>query len=78
MKIPRPKLDVLEVILGKLEIPDLVHAGFVCCSWRNAYTACVTLGGTNSPRRRAYSTPPNLLVTMLPVSTVSWRKGCTS
>jgi len=44
MKIPRPKLDVLEVILGKLEIPDLVRAGFVCCSWCNAYTSLRDLG----------------------------------
>ena len=44
MKIPRPKLDVLEVILGNLEIPDLVHAGFVYCSWRNAYTSLRDLG----------------------------------
>ena len=29
--------DVLEVIFGNLEIPDLVRAGSVCCSWRAAY-----------------------------------------
>lgn len=27
----------MEVIFGNLEIPDLVRAGSVCCSWRAAY-----------------------------------------
>ena len=35
--LPSLLQDVLEVIFGNLEIPDLVRAGSVCCSWRAAY-----------------------------------------
>ncbi|CAL4997623.1 unnamed protein product [Urochloa decumbens] len=36
--------DVLEVIFGNLEIPDLVRAGSVCHSWRAAYSNLRDLG----------------------------------
>jgi hypothetical protein len=36
--------DVLEVIFGNLDVPDLVRAGSVCCSWHNAYTSLRHLG----------------------------------
>jgi hypothetical protein len=36
--------DVLEVIFGNLDVPDLVRAGSVCCSWHNAYTSLRDLG----------------------------------
>ncbi|CAL5007415.1 unnamed protein product [Urochloa decumbens] len=42
--LPGLPLDVLEVILGSLEIPDLIRAGSVCCSWRAAYTSLRDLG----------------------------------
>ncbi|KAJ1254992.1 hypothetical protein BS78_K301700 [Paspalum vaginatum] len=43
--LPKLPLDVLEVILANLEIPDLVRAGSVCsCLARAAYTSLRNLG----------------------------------
>lgn len=42
--LPGLAQDVLEVIFGNLEIPDLIRAGSVCCSWRAAYTSLRDLG----------------------------------
>ncbi|CAL5007421.1 unnamed protein product [Urochloa decumbens] len=42
--LPNLPQDVLEVIFGNLQIPDLIRAGSVCCSWRAAYTSLRELG----------------------------------
>ncbi|CAL5003203.1 unnamed protein product [Urochloa decumbens] len=42
--LPGLPQDVLEVIFGSLEIPDLIRASSVCCSWRAAYTSMRDLG----------------------------------
>ncbi|CAO2206205.1 unnamed protein product [Urochloa humidicola] len=42
--LPSLPQDVLEVIFGNLEIPDLIRAGSVCRCWRATYTSMRDLG----------------------------------
>jgi hypothetical protein len=41
---PELSQDILMSIFCTLEIPDLLHAGSVCSSWRSAYICLVGLG----------------------------------
>jgi hypothetical protein len=42
--------DLLVAVFGELEIPDLLHSGAVCTSWRSAYR---TFRGSSVSRLRS-------------------------